>query len=473
MTRYHVPVPLGLYLSVPFCRTKCSFCNFASGVFSRPAFDQYVRHIEAELGRSEQIAAEMGGHFDRQLDSIYLGGGTPSVLAPDQLATLFRSVRKNFEVLPGAEITVEVAPGTLSPEILQTLIDAGVNRVSLGMQSFIDQETRSVGRLHNRDITLRDIANLRSAGITEISLDLIAGLPHQTSESWTYSLAETLATGVPHVSVYMLEVDEDSRLGSELIAGGTRYHAHYVPNDDAVADFYLQACDTLNSAGLHQYEISNFARHREGNGFSRAVVNPEDNRRHPDRSRDATESRDPQFEWDSQFEREGLDFSRAKNTTLDLCHPERSEGSLSSPQLPSHASRHNLKYWLRQPYLGFGVDAHSMLCAPRSGEPHAAVRFATSDNLDALLAGAPLTRTAVSEKNAIEELFFLGLRLNRGLDLTAVAEDYGIDAIERYRQPITELTDSGLLTLDDGHLRLTPRGRLLSNDVFSAFLLPS
>src|SRR6185295_18530336 len=89
---------LGLYLSVPFCRTKCSFCNFASGVFSRPAFDQYVRHIEAELGRSEQIAAEMGGHFDRHLDSIYLGGGTPSVLAPDQLATLFRSVRKNFEV---------------------------------------------------------------------------------------------------------------------------------------------------------------------------------------------------------------------------------------------------------------------------------------------------------------------------------------------------------------------------------------
>jgi oxygen-independent coproporphyrinogen-3 oxidase len=403
-------MPLGLYLSVPFCRTKCSFCNFASGVFSRPLFDQYIRHIEGELGRSEQIAKEMGGTFDRELDSIYLGGGTPSVLGPDQLAALFGSVRQNFTVLPNSEITVEVAPGTLSPEILQVLLDSGVNRVSLGMQSFVDLEARSVGRLHNRDITLRDIANLRTAGIHEISLDLIAGLPHQTAESWKYSLSEVIATSVPHVSVYMLEVDDDSRLGRELIAGGTRYHAHHVPNDDATADFYVQACETLNAAGVQQYEISNFAR------------------------------------------------------------DDRHAGEHA---LPSHASRHNLKYWLRHPYLGFGVDAHSMLSAPRPGEPHAATRCATTDNLDALLAGSALTRTAVSEKNAIEELYFLGLRLNRGVELVSVHEEYGIDAVERYRPQITELTGSGLLTLDDGWLRLTDRGRLLSNDVFSAFLTES
>jgi oxygen-independent coproporphyrinogen-3 oxidase len=216
----------------------------------------------------------------------------------------------------------------------------------------------------------------------------------------------------------MLEVDDDSRLGRELIAGGTRYHAHHVPNDDATADFYIQACETLNSAGLRQYEISNFGRDSD---------------------------------------------------------PEHVEGeeSHSASQLPAHASRHNLKYWLRHPYLGFGVDAHSMLCAPRPTEPHAATRFATTDNLDTLLAGSVLTRTAVSEKNAIEELYFLGLRLNRGLELVSVHEEYGIDAVERYRPQITELTDSGLLAVDDGWLRLTDRGRLLSNDVFSAFLSES
>jgi len=402
-------MPLSLYLSVPFCRTKCSFCNFASGVFSRPLFDQYIRHIEGELARSEEIASEMGGNLDRELDSVYLGGGTPSILAPDQLAGLFWAVRQNFTVLRDAEITVEVAPGTLSTEILQVLIDSGVNRVSLGMQSFVDLEARSVGRLHTRDITSRDITNLRAAGISEISLDLIAGLPHQTAESWTYSLSEVIASGVPHVSVYMLEVDDESRLGRELIAGGTRYHAHHVPNDDATADFYIQACETFNTHGLHQYEISNFA-------------------------------------------------------------IERSEGSLSTSRLPSHASRHNLKYWLRHPYLGFGLDAHSMLCAPRAGEPHAATRFATTDNLEALLAGSVLTRTDVSEKNAIEELYFLGLRLNRGVEIVSITEELGIDAVERYRPQIAELTDSGLLVLDDGWLRLTNRGRLLSNEVFSAFL---
>lgn len=409
-------MPLGLYLSVPFCRTKCSFCNFASGVFSRPLFDRYIGHMERELSRAELIAREMGGIFEREVDSIYLGGGTPSVLAPDQLATLFRSVRENFNMLPGAEITVEVAPGTLSPEILQVLIGSGVNRISLGMQSFVDLETRSVGRLHTREITLADIATLRAAGITEISLDLIAGLPHQTADTWNYSLAETIATGVPHVSVYMLEVDEDSRLGRELIAGGVRYHAHHVPNDDLVADFYLVACETLNSAGVHQYEISNFA---VDSGSDGAPHLP-------------------------------------------------SSGRCGS--FPSHASRHNLKYWLRQPYLGFGVDAHSMLSVPRPSQPHAAVRFATTDNLDALLGGAPLTRTEVEEKNALEEAFFLGLRLNSGVALDSVKTDFGAEALSVYRESIAELTANRLLSLEGDRLRLTDRGRLLSNEVFARFL---
>jgi len=390
-------MPLGLYISVPFCRTKCSFCNFSSGVFSRSLFDRYVEHLERELAGAEGIANAMGGRFEREVDSIYLGGGTPSVLAPDQLTRLFAAVRRNFHVHASAETTVECAPGTLQPELVETLLACGVNRVSLGVQSFIDRESSSVGRLHTRAITLADIERLRAAGISDISVDLIAGLPYQTKDSWADSLREAVATEVPHVSVYMLEVDEDSRLGRELIAGGTRYHAHHVPDEDLTADFYEQAVDTLNEAGISQYEISNFAR------------------------------------TDSQ-------------------------------------SRHNLKYWTRQPYLGFGIDAHSMLPSACSTEPHSAVRFATVDNLDQLLAGAVCERTEVDENAAIEETFFLGLRLNCGVSLTEVRGKFGDHAVSRYGAVVTNLVEAKLVELQDEVLRLTPRGRLLSNNVFERFL---
>src|SRR5215470_5024969 len=149
--------PLGIYISVPFCRTKCSFCNFASGVFSRAVFDRYVEQVSAEIHIAPQIANRLGAKFEPQIDSIYLGGGTPSVLAPDQLEALFSAVRNGFEVTRSAEITVECAPGTLSEPILEALVKCGVNRVSLGVQSFVDKECSSVGRLHTRDVTLSDI----------------------------------------------------------------------------------------------------------------------------------------------------------------------------------------------------------------------------------------------------------------------------------------------------------------------------
>ncbi len=288
-------MPLGIYISVPFCRTKCSYCNFASDVFSRAVFGRYVDRVCADIANARPVAAEMGGQIEQEVDSIYLGGGTPTVLDPAQLQRVFGAVRAQFSVRPEAEITVECAPGTLAPGMLDGLLACGVNRVSLGVQSFVDAETAAVGRLHKRTAVLDDIARLRAAGITNINVDLIAGLPHQTAESWQASLAETIATGVPHVSVYMLEVDEDSRLGRELIAGGTRYHAHFVPDEGATADFYLAACAKLEASGVTQYEISNFAR-------------------------------------------------------------------------AGCESRHNLKYWTRQPYLGFGVDAHSMLFL--TGEGH-------------------------------------------------------------------------------------------------------
>jgi oxygen-independent coproporphyrinogen III oxidase len=391
-------VPLGLYISIPFCRSKCSYCNFASGVFSASQMGQYVQRLAADMRAMRSFAAEQGVEIPEPADSIYLGGGTPSLLPPDELKKLLFNLRQEFSVLPKAEITVECAPGTLTDAIIQALVTRGVNRVSLGVQSFVDKEAASVGRLHTREKTLSDIERLRRAGISNINVDLIAGLPHQTRESWNYSLDEAIATGVPHLSVYMLEVDEDSRLGRELIAGGTKYHAHFVPDGDLTAEMYETACDRLNTAGIMQYEISNFARE----GF---------------------------------------------------------------------ASRHNLKYWTRQPYLGFGVDAHSMLPATAAARAKRieSVRSATTDDYDGFLSAPDLTVSKVTRAQALEESFFLGLRLNRGMSLAAVREKFG-DLLDTCEPVFDDLIREGLLQRENDTVRLTPRGRLLSNEVFEKFI---
>lgn len=395
-------VSLGIYISIPFCKSKCSYCNFATGVVSRAMYSRYVDRVCADIAAAEQTALAMGGQFERHVDSIYLGGGTPTILEPADLERVFHALRERFDVAANAEITVECAPGTLTPEMLASLLRCGVNRVSLGVQSWVDAEAAAVGRLHTRVRVLEDIARLRSAGIEDINVDLIAGLPHQTPESWEYSVSETLASGVPHVSVYMLEVDEDSRLGRELMAGGQKYHAHFVPEDDLSTDFYVAACDRLEQAGVLQYEISNFAR-------------------------------------------EGLE------------------------------SRHNLKYWERKPYFGFGVDAHSMLLAAPNTSAGAdagavAVRFAGADELNPFLQDASLVRTEVFRQQALEEEFFLGLRLNRGVDLEEIAREFGQAGVASVRSGIKELVEDGLLRKDEERLRLTMRGRMLSNEVFQRFL---
>ncbi len=392
---------LGLYISVPFCRSKCSYCNFASDVFSRERFSAYVERVASDMARAAEIAAQAGARFEREVDTVYLGGGTPTVLSPQQLGELLAAARQNFDVDATAEITVECAPGTLTPPMLDALVSAGVNRVSLGVQSFVDREAAAVGRLHTRAVVLDDIARLRAAGICNLNVDLIAGLPHQTDASWQESLREAIATGVSHLSVYMLEVDEDSRLGRELLAGGTRYHAHFVPDEDAVTRFYNTACEQLDAAGIRQYEISNFAR-------------------------------------------------------------------------PGYESRHNLKYWTRQPYFGFGVDAHSMLLAAggeyrdagvdalRFGTPGELARFLTWDREPAC--------DIISRTSALEETFFLGLRLNRGVSLAEVAAKFGEQEVRELDGIIFDLLQDELARLECGRLLLTAKGRLLSNEVFERFV---
>ena len=251
---------LGLYLSIPFCKSKCTYCNFASGVFPSIYFGQYIARLEDDLHAIRGKAAQWGAALPEIVDTVYLGGGTPSLLPPELPTRLFAAIRREFIVLPSAEITVECAPGQLEDPALAAMVECSVNRISFGVQSFIDDEAKHTGRLHTREIALRDVERARSAGIPHINVDLIAGLPGQTRASWTESLSVLAGTAVDHASIYMLEVDEDSRLGREVASGGLRYYAPQVPADDAIAEMYSEATEFLAANGLQQYEISNFSR---------------------------------------------------------------------------------------------------------------------------------------------------------------------------------------------------------------------
>ncbi len=389
--------PLGLYISVPFCRAKCTFCNFASGVYPASAMPAYVAALEEQLRRVRAWAAAHSLQLPEVVDTIYLGGGTPSLLPPELIRSLFAAIRNEFAVQPDAEITLEAAPLQLEPATLAATMEAGLNRVSFGVQSFVDAEARSTARTHSGEEALREIKRIRAAGIAHVSADLIAGLPGQTGASWNYSVASLAGSAVDHASVYMFELDEDSRLGAEALRGGGRFGAQLLPKDDVVADWYEQACVELAAAGLQQYEISNFAR-------------------------------------------------------------------------PGGRSRHNERYWLRAPYLGIGVDAHSMLRT----ETGAAARFAVSDGLESFLAGGSWEQPAVlNADEELEEAWFLGLRRNAGVSLARLREKFGLPAIEPYQPVLRELEACGLLersAQEDG-FALTARGRLLSNEVFSALLL--
>jgi oxygen-independent coproporphyrinogen III oxidase len=389
---------LGLYISIPFCRSKCTYCNFASGVYPASEHARYVDRVVQDLSAAGEWAARMGLDLPRRVDTVYLGGGTPSLLEPALLGQLFGAMRAEFDVEPDAEITVECAPGQIADETLEALRASGVNRVSLGVQSFIDREAQMSGRLHGRKIVEQDLRRLREAGIANLNVDLIAGLAGQTYASWEESLAALVENGIAHASVYMLEVDEDSRLGREMLAGGARYHAELVPMDDAIAQMYERAIERLGQAGLEQYEISNFCR-------------------------------------------------------------------------PGFASRHNLRYWKRRPYLGVGLDASSALHAVDSALPQFVLRSTTTDALGVFLEGTQPAETAwLSPERQHEEAWFLGLRLNAGVDVAAVEREFGPEMVAAAMLVAGRLVEDGLLSSDGETVRLTARGRMVSNDVFQEFL---
>ena len=391
---------LGLYISIPFCRSKCTYCNFASGVFPSSYFDQYIARLEHDLHAIRDHAAQWNAALPEVVDTIYLGGGTPSLLPPHLIHRLFSAIRRELIVLPNSEITIECAPGQLDDATLATMVESSVNRISFGVQSFNDAEAKHTGRLHTREVALRDIDRVRQAGVSRINIDLIAGLPGQTRASWTESLRVLADTGVDHASIYMLEVDEGSRLGREVASGGLKYYAPQVPPDEIIADMYSEAVEFLAAHGLAQYEISNFA----------------------------------------QGGRESL---------------------------------HNLKYWCRELYVGLGLDAHSMIRTDRGLRAHsgAALRFAATDELESYLASPEWNKPhRLSHEEELEEAWFLGLRLNCGVNLRDLGAEFGTAAVESVHPILTDLECNDLIKWTADHVALTPRGRLISNEVFERFL---
>jgi putative oxygen-independent coproporphyrinogen III oxidase len=255
---------LGIYIQVPFCQTKCTYCNFHTGVVSPARFAAYVSAVQTEIREYLERFATAGVTLPRSLaaptvDTVYFGGGTPSLLDPAHLSAILETIRGTFSSA-FSEVTLEADPETVDQPKAEAWAAARINRISFGVQSFSDVELKAAGRMHRRADVYRAVPILRAAGVASISFDLIAGLPHQTLETWQNSLDELIQLGPEHVSIYLLEVDEESRLGSELLRGGTKYSASAVPTDEQMADFYDLARAQLSHAGYEQYEISNFAK---------------------------------------------------------------------------------------------------------------------------------------------------------------------------------------------------------------------
>lgn len=287
----------GIYIHIPFCERKCTYCNFNTTDFFEDLAARYVCSVGREIrwwGERLSREATPGDTGCVVVDTIYFGGGTPSIVEADQLASLVESCRASFDVARDAEITIEVNPATFSDEKIEGWLAGGINRASVGVQSFIDEELSALSRTHSAMDARRTIDRLREAGFLNVSLDLIAGLPGQTLDRWAFNLGEALRIRPEHLSLYLLEVKEGTQLFAQLKRG-----RRPLPDDDLAAEMYRMTCDLTQEAGYEHYEISNFA------------LMPQNGESH--------------------------------------------RGFAVSPL----RSKHNMKYWTGAPFYGMGCGAHS------------------------------------------------------------------------------------------------------------------
>jgi oxygen-independent coproporphyrinogen III oxidase len=381
---------LGVYLHVPFCERLCPYCDFpvVAGALNRDVEERYVAALLAEL------AARRGDFIDRSLATVYLGGGTPSLLSPHSVRVLLDAVRGAFAGDP-AEVTLEINPSTLERERLPAFRAAGVDRVSIGIQSFDDTTLRRLGRAHRAREGELTLAACRAAGFTRLSLDLIAAAPGQDLGAFDHELDSAIAAAPEHVSVYELTLEPGTPFARAAERGQLA-----TADEELAAQMLERAEQRLVAAGYCRYEISSYAR-------------------------------------------------------------------------PGCEALHNQRYWQRRPVLGLGMGAVSN-DPPSADRPHG-VRRTNPRTLDAYLrVAAGAQRAEVEELDpriARGEAVFLALRTSAGLDAQRFAAEFGAPPRAFFAEAIGALREQGLLEeADTGRLRLTPRGRMLSDSVFAHFV---
>jgi oxygen-independent coproporphyrinogen III oxidase len=380
--------PVGIYIHVPFCSGRCSYCGFVTNRHD-PALEE--RYIQAVLKEIDLWSGpdSLIGTLNSEVDTIYLGGGTPSILKPENVATLIHRCKEKFRTTPDPEVTIEVNPATVDLNGLKYFREAGVNRLSLGIQSFDDNELAAMGRQHSSSDGLTVFRNARAADFENISIDLIAGFPGQSLASIQRGLSTALELQPEHLSIYLLEVKEGTDLEARIRKGRIQ-----APDDDLMATLYEYICETLAPAGYEHYEISNFARQ-------------------------------------------------------------------------GRVSRHNLKYWNDDIYVAMGPGAHGM-----TGRN----RYVNVENLDNYTRFLHENKTPFSSLTQLtaeirfKDALIMGTRLVEGIDLRLLGERYKVDAESFVKATIGDLSDSGLFEIDGNRLILSPRGRLLSNIVFSRWV---
>lgn len=248
----------GIYVHIPFCERKCTYCNFNTTDYFEGLAGRYIGAVSREITYWGEHLAEQPG--DRSpVDTIFFGGGTPSIVAAHQLEEIVLSCKAAFDVKRDAEVTIEINPALFSRTKVDGWLKAGINRASVGVQSFLDRELVSLSRTHTADVARNTIDRLREAGFKNISLDLIAGLPEQTLADWELNLRNALALQPDHLSLYLLEIKDGTQLFSQIKRG-----QRPLPDDDLAAEMYRMICDVTQAAGYDHYEISNFARVAEG-----------------------------------------------------------------------------------------------------------------------------------------------------------------------------------------------------------------
>ncbi|HET8944549.1 MAG TPA: radical SAM family heme chaperone HemW [Dehalococcoidia bacterium] len=395
--------PLSLYLHIPFCSLKCAYCDFNSYA----GLDDLIRPYDDAL--VEEI--RLWGHVAQgpspepaPIGTVFFGGGTPSLLPLPEIERVMSALRESFALQPDAEISLEANPGTIDLGYLRGLVDAGVNRLSFGVQSFHDDELMALDRIHTAEEAVEGYRWAREAGFQRINLDFIYGLAGQSFERWQSTLERAIALEPDHLSLYALTVEEGTKLAYDVGQGTVPE-----PDPDLQAEMYEWAMERLDGAGYRQYEISNWAR-------------------------------------------------------------------------PGQECRHNLVYWRNGEWLGLGAGAHSNWAGHRFANVYSPrqylERMAKAHGVDLTLPVAGILKAMPqislveqqSGETAMADTAILGLRLNEGLDARAFERRFGASLDAAYGSAITELGSLGLLERSDGNLRLTPRGRLLANEVFVRLL---